>query len=88
MINKKNFITSVVFGIGAVAVAANPSSAEAKKSDYEKCYGIVKAGQNDCGSKNGSHSCAGGSTKNADANEWILLPKGLCNRIQGGKLDS
>ena len=35
MINKKNFITSVVFGIGAVAVAANPSSAEAKKSDYE-----------------------------------------------------
>ena len=25
----------------------------------EKCYGIAKAGKNDCAAANGSHSCAG-----------------------------
>ena len=88
MINKKNFITSVVFGLGAISVVSNYNPVFAAKDDFEKCYGVVKAGQNDCSAKNGSHSCAGQATKNSDPNEWVLLPKGICERIFGGKLDS
>ena len=70
----------------AAAIAGTLASSEshAKKKDFEKCYGIVKAGKNDCGSKDGAHSCAGQATKNADPNEWVLVPKGLCDKIHGG----
>lgn len=50
----------------------------------EKCYGIVKAGQNDCGTA--SHMCAGESTVDNDQEAWISVPKGLCNRIVGGSI--
>ena len=84
MINKKSFISSVVIGVGAL-VAIN-SNAEAKSKEMEKCYGIVKAGSNDCSDSAGKHSCAGGSTKDSAKNEWILLPKGTCQKIVGGSL--
>ena len=48
----------------------------------EKCYGIVKAGQNDCGSA--SHNCAGEAKINGDQADWILLPTGICHKIVGG----
>jgi uncharacterized membrane protein len=83
MINKKTFITSVVLGLAATTLLSSP--AEAKKK-MEKCYGVVKAGKNDCGDKAGKHSCAGGATKDGDKNEWLLLPKGACKKIVGGKL--
>jgi uncharacterized membrane protein len=59
-------------------------SAEAK---MEKCYGVVKSGKNDCSSaKKGGHSCAGEAKSNADKSEWILLPEGICERLNGGSL--
>ena len=60
---------------GAAMTAAAPAPAAAK----EKCYGVVKAGKNDCASK--SHSCAGKATADKDANEFVLVPAGLCDRI-------
>lgn len=47
----------------------------------EKCYGIVKAGLNDC--DNGSSVCDK-SVLDADPNYWMYLPKGACNKIVGG----
>jgi uncharacterized membrane protein len=82
--NKKTFISSVALGIASIAISASPAVAQSNK--MEKCYGIVKAGQNDCASKNGTHSCAGSAKKDADTNEWIYLPKGTCKRISGGIL--
>ena len=52
----------------------------------EKCYGIAKAGQNDCGTA--SHMCAGESTMDNDKEAWISVPTGLCNRIVGGSAQS
>jgi uncharacterized membrane protein len=53
----------------------------------EKCYGIAKAGKNDCAGA--SHACAGQSKEGASlAKEWIKLPKGTCDRIQGGSLET
>ena len=45
-----------------------------------KCYGIAKAGKNDCAST-GSSSCAGTSKVNADPRAWIYVPAGYCERI-------
>ncbi len=49
---------------------------------FEKCYGIAKAGKNDCGS--GTEACAGQSTTDNAKNAWIGLPKGTCDKIVGG----
>lgn len=51
--------------------------------EKEKCLGIVKAGKNDCGTKN--HSCAGQAEKDSAEDEWIYLPKGHCDKLVGGK---
>lgn len=56
--------------------------------DAEKCYGIAKAGANDCASSTGSHSCAGMSKVDGDPNEWVYVPAGYCDRIVGGHSDA
>ncbi len=52
----------------------------------EKCYGVAKAGKNDCAAADGSHSCAGQATTDKDGNVWIYVPKGLCEKLNGGSL--
>lgn len=56
------------------------------KADEEKCYGVAKAGRNDCASATGRHACATQAHKDSDPNEWILVPKRLCQRLAGGSL--
>jgi uncharacterized membrane protein len=68
----------------AAAVAA-PSLAAAAPAptpsfQAEKCYGIAKAGQNDCAST-GNNSCAGTARVNADPRAWVYVPAGYCDRI-------
>jgi uncharacterized membrane protein len=53
-----------------------------EKNGKEKCYGIAKAGQNDCGSA--KHDCGGKATADGDADEWIFVPVGTCEKIVGG----
>jgi uncharacterized membrane protein len=62
----------------AITVAGH---ADDKPTGMEKCYGIAKAGKNDCASKAGN-SCAGQSTKDGQA--FIVVPKGLCEKIVDG----
>ncbi len=64
--------------VADVAIAASPS----KK--VEKCYGIVKAKKNDCGTP--KHACAGQSKTDGSKSEWMYVLKGNCNRIIGGSL--
>ncbi|HUL05287.1 MAG TPA: DUF2282 domain-containing protein [Candidatus Acidoferrum sp.] len=52
--------------------------------DHEKCYGVAKAGKNDCAA--GSHSCAGQSNKSFDKTAYVYLPKGECEKLAGGSL--
>jgi uncharacterized membrane protein len=51
----------------------------------EKCYGIAKAGKNDCAST-GNNSCGGTSKLNGDKKAWIYVPAGYCDRIVGASL--
>ena len=67
----------------ALINAQGPSPTPAFKA--EKCYGIAKAGKNDCAST-GNSSCAGTSKVNADPNAWIYTPVGYCERIVNASL--
>jgi uncharacterized membrane protein len=49
----------------------------------EKCFGIAKAGQNDCASTTGTHSCAGQSKVDNDKAEWKYVAKGTCEKVGG-----
>ena len=50
----------------------------------EKCYGVVKAGKNDCAGP--GHSCQGQASSDSDPNEFILVPAGTCERLTGGEV--
>lgn len=68
----------------ALTVAlATISIAHTQAAGKEKCYGVAKAGQNDCGNLAGTHSCAGQSTVDNDPGEWKLVSKGTCESIGG-----
>ncbi|MES2677592.1 MAG: DUF2282 domain-containing protein [Pseudomonadota bacterium] len=82
--NKKTFISSVILGVTSIAIASTPALADNAK--MEKCYGVVKAGKNDCATKKGTHSCAGSAKIDGAKDEWVLLPKGTCERIVNGSL--
>jgi len=69
--------------VGSLFVLAAPAFS-ADDQNSEKCYGVAKAGKNDCAG--GAHACAGQSKKDASAKEFVKLPKGTCERLVGGTL--
>ena len=62
-------------------------TAFAQGADKEKCYGIAKAGQNDCANLTGTHSCAGQSKVSDAAAEWKYVAKGSCVGMKGLSAD-
>lgn len=81
MINKTNTTAASIL---AIAIASSPAVTHAAKEGYEKCAGVAKAGMNDCGAN--GHACAGMAKTDGDANEWVYLPEGTCDKIVGGKV--
>lgn len=67
------------------AMSASDASAAKGKAEKEKCFGVVKAGHNDCAAADGSHSCSGQATADKGASEWKYVAKGTCQKA-GGKL--
>jgi len=76
-------LSVAIGGLLALGLAGNASAAD-KKVEMEKCYGVAKAGMNDCGSKKAGHSCAGQASRNGDPNDFVALPKGTCDKIANG----
>ncbi|MRI33123.1 hypothetical protein EOPP23_09020 [Endozoicomonas sp. OPT23] len=76
--NKKALICA---GFAAALSVGAVSSAQA--ASKEKCYGVAKAGQNDCANLAGTHSCAGQSKSDNDIGEWKAVKKGTCETLGG-----
>lgn len=75
-------ITAVLaLGVSSVNAAEMPMG---NVAGMEKCYGIAKAGMNDCGTA--THGCSGESKLDRDKNNWMLVPSGTCKKIVGGSL--
>ncbi len=90
MKSAKAIVHSAVAGAATLAVLGVMSSAQAQPAAkpsyaFEKCFGITKAGKNDCQSSTGS--CAGTSKMDQQADAWIYLPKGQCSKIHGSSLE-
>ena len=86
--NSKTLVNSAlasVFALGLVAVANQASSQPVpEQKGAEKCYGVVKAGKNDC--QTNAHACAGQDSKDGQGDSWLYVPKGSCEKIVGGSL--
>ena len=85
--NNRQILSAAIGSLLALGLVGN-ASAEPKKMDknMEQCFGIAKAGMNDCSSNKSAHSCAGQATKNNDPMDFVAVPKGTCDKIAGGML--
>ena len=83
--NKRDAINAgvilAVAGAMLAAVAASVRRGDNGSVERERCYGIARAGQNDCA--NAVHSCAKQAPADSDQREWIAVPKGTCARLAG-----
>lgn len=66
-----------LFAVSGSAFAADDHA------NQDKCYGVAKAGQNDCASKTGTHACAGQSKKDNDPTDFKYVAKGTCATMGG-----
>ena len=87
MNSKRALIRSALAGVIAAglghALAQAPGTHDGEPAGREKCYGIAKAGQNDCGTA--THACAGQAKKDNAPDEWKYVARGTCTKL-GGKL--
>ena len=82
MSHTRLILSSALASVLAAGLVA-PAAAQAK----EKCYGIAKAGQNDCANLSGTHSCAGQSKADHAPDEWKYVAKGTCKDLKGMTAD-
>jgi uncharacterized membrane protein len=75
--------TAMVAALGAAAITPAIAAADA----MEKCYGVAKAGANDCAAGPGT-TCQGTSTIDGQGNAWMYVPKGTCDRLIHGSLST
>lgn len=79
-----SFATAAILA-SALALGVNAAQPAAAQAKTEKCYGVVKAGKNDC--QTATSSCAGTSKKDAQADAWLAVPAGTCLKIVGASLE-
>ncbi len=82
--NSRLIASSALASVLALGLA---SAAQAQDNAKEKCYGIAKAGSNDCANLSGTHSCAGQSKNAMAPDEWNYVAKGSCAKMGGKSLE-
>ncbi|WP_445366736.1 DUF2282 domain-containing protein [Methylomonas sp. BW4-1] len=87
MKNVNTVVSTAMASLIVLGASGLPSLAfAADKKDMEKCYGVAKAGKNDC--KTLSNACAGHSTADNQKDAFIAVPAGTCERIVGGSMEA
>lgn len=76
---------AIATAVGSFLAAGSLSATAADAPSTDKCYGVAKAGKNDCAGN--GHSCAGQAKKDNDPNEWKHMPKDECEKM-GGKTEA
>jgi uncharacterized membrane protein len=79
--NRDLLVRSAMAGVLAAGVTLGSSALA--QDNMEKCWGVAKAGQNDCGSNKTAHACAGQSTKSYDPNDYKVVKTGTCLKMGG-----
>ena len=81
--NKRQFIKTAATSLLAMGVLAGAPVSHASSAKMEKCYGIAKAGHNDCVGLSGLHSCKGQSTVSDNPGDFKIVPTGTCAKMGG-----
>ena len=91
MHRKDRFVRTAIAGILAMGLSSGHAFADDMKmmeksapKGMEKCFGIAKAGMNDCAVKNSSHACAGQAKSDSQKDAFLIVPAGTCLKIAGG----
>ena len=71
-------VSAAIAGLVALTASAHDATTA---GDKEKCYGVAKKGQNDCGTAR--HSCAGKAAADNAPEEWKYVAKGTCVGMKG-----
>ena len=82
MIKKHALITTAVSSLFAISALGLSLNATAQDAELEKCYGVVKAGKNDCAGP--GHTCQGQAKVDGGDNEFVMVPAGTCERLVNG----
>ena len=83
--NKRQFINTAAASMLAMGVLAAAPAAHAE--GMGKCFGVAKAGQNDCAGLSGLHSCKGTSTVSYNPGDFAVKPAGTCEKLGGLNLE-
>ena len=79
--DKRHFIKTAASSLLALGIAA--AAAPSQAASMEHCFGVAKAGQNDCAGISGLHSCKGASTTSYDPGDFKAVPTGTCAKMGG-----
>ena len=85
--NQRLIASSALASVLALGLFGH-AAAQDKPMEKEKCFGVAKAGENDCANLSGSHSCAGQSKADKGADEWKYVAKGTCKSMGGTDADT
>jgi uncharacterized membrane protein len=78
--NQRLIASSALASVLALGLIGQAAAEEKAK---EKCFGVAKAGENDCANLSGSHSCAGQAKADKGVDEWKYVAKGTCKDMGG-----
>jgi uncharacterized membrane protein len=85
MQNTRSVITAAIAALTTGALLA-PTAAQAAGAvvcaEQERCYGIARAGKNDCATS--SSVCSSSAKQDNQKDAWIYVPKGTCQKVAGG----
>ncbi|MEX2354022.1 MAG: DUF2282 domain-containing protein [Gammaproteobacteria bacterium] len=83
--NNINRSIAVSGALTAAILLASSGAFAQDKPEVEKCYGVAKAGKNDCAAGPGT-TCAGTSKTDGQGNAWTFVLAGTCEKLVGGSL--
>jgi uncharacterized membrane protein len=78
--NQRLIVSSALASALALGLVGQVAAQDKKQ---EKCFGIAKAGQNDCSNLSGTHSCAGQAKTDNAPDEWKYVAAGTCKDMKG-----
>ena len=81
--NSRNLAVTALT-LAALASGAALAQPKPAQPTMDKCYGVSRAGKNDCAAGPGT-TCAGTSKVDYQANAWKYVAKGTCAKMKTPK---
>lgn len=78
-------LSTVIGGLLAFIGQSSQAAGLVQCAEQERCYGVAKAGKNDCSTA--TSACAGTAKQDNQKDAWVYMPKGSCLKIAGATLD-